>query len=242
MANRDGEIVADYDSSEYYEGNGQAGDRPALKFYYRLFKRQMRAKGAVPEKRERVLEYGSGVGHLTKRLCVDYAVYALDVSDYALSQVNKNAPGAQTIKTTAEIEDGSLDGVIALHVMEHIEKPEEVFDEFHKKLRPGGLLVFVVPNPDGWGHRIKKDKWFAFADKTHISLFGVARWLELTTASGFTITKSRGDGMWDTPYMPVVPDVLQKLFFLPPAAVQVLTGTAFLTPSLGECLIVVARK
>jgi hypothetical protein len=73
-------------------------------------------------------------------------------------------------------------------------------------------------------------------------LFGVARWLELATASGFTITKSRGDGMWDTPYMPVVPDVLQKLFFLPPAAVQVLTGTAFLTPSLGECLIVVAQK
>lgn len=231
--------MSEYDSAEYYEGNDQAGDRPALKFYARLFKHHM---GKTTKKKPVVLEYGCGVGHLTKRLVNDYDVFSLDISSYALKQVNKNAPEAKTIKTINKIKDGTLDGVVALHVMEHIKKPEIVFNEFYQKLKPGGLLMFVVPNPDGFGHKLKKDDWFGFSDKTHISLFGVNEWLKLTKGGGFRITKYTGDGMWDVPYLPILPTFLQKLIFLPPAALQVVAGRSFLPTILGECLIVVAYK
>jgi len=229
--------MSDYDSA-YYENNDQAGDRPALAFYHRLFRQQMH--GADISKT--VLEYGCGVGHLTKRLSNDFQCYALDISDYALSQVNKHAPTAKTIKTMDKIKKGSLDGIIGLHVLEHLKRPQDTLAEFYEKLKPGGLLVYVVPNPDGYGHKIKKDKWFGFSDKTHISLFGERRWVDLTKQAGFVIQKVRGDGMWDVPYLPVLPAFLQKLIFFPPAALQLTTGKAFLPTIFGECLIVVARK
>lgn len=229
--------MAEYDS-EYYEGNDQSSDRLALDYYYRFFKNEM----GRSNKRARVLEYGCGVGHLTKRLVRDFDCYALDISDYALSKVNEHAPAAKTIKTLHKIKNESLDGVIALHVMEHIEDPIVTFREFHDKLKPGGILVYVVPNPDGYGHRIKKDKWFAYSDETHISLLSEAVWKQLTADSGFTITKARGDGMWDVPYLPVLPTTLQKAIFFPPTVPQFVIGKAFLPTRLGECLIVVARK
>ncbi len=198
--------------------------------------------GSKSSKKPLILEYGCGVGHLTKRLVRDYECYALDISDYALKQVNKNAPTAKTIKTLDKIADESLDGVIALHVMEHIVKPEEVFQEFHKKLKPGGLLVYVVPNSDGLGHTFKKDNWFGYADKTHVSLFAVREWLNRTEEVGFKVLKYKGDGMWDVPYVSGIPTILQKLFFFPPAAIQLALGRAFLPTKLGECLIVVAGK
>lgn len=237
--------MSDYDST-YYQENAQAGDRPALNYYYRFFKQQM----GKPKGRPVVLECGCGVGHLTKRLCNDYETYALDISDYALKQVNKNAPKAitvknvepKTIKNIPKLKDGSLDGIIGLHIMEHLERPEEAFAEFYEKLKPGGLLIYVVPNPDGFGHKIKKDKWFGFSDKTHVSLLGEKQWVKLTKQAGFDVKSVKGDGMWDVPYFPAMPTVLQKLFFFPPAALQVVTGKAFLPTILGECLIVVARK
>lgn len=230
-------MAEEYDST-YYEGNDQSDDRPALAYYYRFFKNTLGKYNGRPQ----VLEYGCGVGHLTKRLVQDFDTYALDISDYALQQVNKNAPKAKTIKTLDGVTDSSLDGIIALHVMEHIEDPAVTFREFRDKLKPGGLLAYVVPNPDGFGHRLKKEKWFGFADETHVSLFGENKWIKLTSESGFRIERVRGDGMWDVPYLPSVPIVLQKLIFLPPTVPQFIMGKAFLPTKLGECLIVVAYK
>lgn len=230
--------MSEYDQ-QYYSDNNQSGDRPALGFYYRLFKRQLKPSATNDLK---VLEYGSGVGHLTKRLVRNYDTTALDISQYALSQVNKNAPQARTIQDISKIKNNTLDGIIALHVMEHIKRPETVFKQFSNKLKPGGVLVFVVPNPDGIGRRLKGDKWFGFQDETHISLLGVNQWLDKTSTSGFTITKFAGDGMWDVPYVSWIPSIIQKLILFPLPAIQVYTGLSFLPTKVSECLIVVARK
>lgn len=230
--------MSDYDQ-QYYNDNNQSGDRLALGFYYRLFKRHLKpVKGA----KQLVLEYGSGVGHLTKRLVRNYDTTALDISSYALSQVNSNAPEANTIDDISKVKNKSLDGVIALHVMEHIEVPKKVFDQFYKKLKPQGVLVFVVPNPDGIGRKLKGDKWFGFQDETHISLLGVEEWLGVVRESGFDVTKYAGDGMWDVPYISWLPSFLQKMALFPLPALQVCTGLSFLPTKVSECLIVVARK
>ena len=86
--------MANYDST-YYKENNQSEDRPALKFYYRLFNKEIKSNA----QQKSVLEYGCGVGNLTKRLVANFDVTALDISDYALSQVNIKAPKAKTVKS-----------------------------------------------------------------------------------------------------------------------------------------------
>lgn len=229
--------MANYDS-QYYEDNLQSGDRPALDFYYRFFKRVI----GGGSRNRKILEYGSGMGHLTKRLSQDFDCYALDISDYALSQVNINAPKATTIESMDELKSRSLEGVFALHVMEHIADPVPTVKIFHKKLKTDGLLVVVVPNPGGLGQRLKKNQWFGYSDKTHCSLFSEEKWRQIISDGGFDRIKIRGDGMWDVPYLPHVPEVIQKLIFYPAAGVQYLLGRVYLPTYLGECLIIVARK
>jgi hypothetical protein len=53
-----------------------------------------------------------------------------------------------------------------------------------------------------------------------------------------------GDGMWDAPYVPHLPSVVQRAIFGVPAAVQLLwpMSRPFLPPVLGECLIITARR
>jgi O-antigen chain-terminating methyltransferase len=45
---------------------------------------------------------------------------------------------------------GSLGAVTAMHVIEHLpfERLVELFDEAHRVLRPGGLVIFETPNPE----------------------------------------------------------------------------------------------
>ena len=39
-----------------------------------------------------------------------------------------------------------FDVIVSSEVIEHLENPREVFRDFHKKLKPGGLLVVTTPN------------------------------------------------------------------------------------------------
>lgn len=229
--------MVDY-NSKYYEENDQSEDRPALRFYFRVFNNLMK----TGNDHQKVLEFGSGVGHLTKRLEEKYNCYALDISNYALEQVKKNAPKAKTVKSLDQIRNEDLDGVIALHVLEHVKDPKETIYQLASKLKNGGKILFVVPNPNGLGHKIKGDKWFAYSDKTHISLLNEGEWLLAVQEAGLIIERASADGMWDIPYLPIIPNFLQKLMFYPLAALQFVIGKTFLPRRWGECLIVEATK
>jgi SAM-dependent methyltransferase len=47
-------------------------------------------------------------------------------------------------------EDGSLDFVFSSHVFEHLANPLGHLAHWHSKLRPGGLILGVVPDVAGW--------------------------------------------------------------------------------------------
>jgi len=42
--------------------------------------------------------------------------------------------------------DSSVDEIFASHILEHLDKPFEVMREYHRILRPGGLLIIKVPH------------------------------------------------------------------------------------------------
>jgi SAM-dependent methyltransferase len=47
-------------------------------------------------------------------------------------------------------DNGEFDVVLASHVLEHIEAPHPALREFQRVLRPGGRLVLIVPNAEGY--------------------------------------------------------------------------------------------
>lgn len=222
-----------YDAS-YYEGNDQAGDRLALKWYAQIAKRLARP-GA------RVLEFGSGMGHLSRRLAKRYDSSAFDLSPFAREATLRTSPTTTIIDDVAAIPARSYDLIVSLHVLEHVPDPASTLKSFAQWLRPGGRVLYVVPNPQGQGHRIKKDKWFAYRDETHCSLLSRDEWLRVTQDAGFRVEAVHADGLWDAPYVPKVPNAIQTAVLGIPAAAQVLTGRMFLPADWGECIVVQGR-
>jgi 2-polyprenyl-3-methyl-5-hydroxy-6-metoxy-1,4-benzoquinol methylase len=225
---------AGYDDA-YYRGNQQSGDRLALRFYARI------ASRLAPPGAE-AFEFGSGTGHLSKRLARRFSASAYDLSPYARAETHRTSPATHIVDDLDSVVDASFDLVVSLHVLEHVPDPSATLRQMARWTRPGGHLLYVVPNPEGLGHRIKKKAWFAYRDDSHCSLLGRDEWLDETTRAGFRIERAAADGLWDAPYVRRLPRALQMATFGAPAAIQVALGRALLPRDWGECLIVVARR
>lgn len=61
-------------------------------------------------------------------------------------------------------EDASFDTVVAIEVFEHTRAPYDVIADVYRVLKPGGLLIFSVPNP---GHALSRVK-FLFSGHYHM--------------------------------------------------------------------------
>ncbi len=138
--------------------------------------------------------------------------------------------------------DGYFDALVAKHVVEHLPDPPGAFRQFARLLKPGGILVFGTPNTESALRGLKGERWYALHDKTHIALKPPREWAALTRGSGLQVLKMIGDGLWDAPYLPLIPTAVQRAMFGLPAAVQVMTATTWMPVPLGESVIVIARK
>jgi SAM-dependent methyltransferase len=224
----------DYGES-YYRGVRQSEDRPALSFYYRL------ARSYVG--RGRVLDFGCGVGHLIKRFGAGYEARGVEVSKYAAGKAAITAPLARIRSSVEEFGDEkSFDLVVSIHVLEHLARPLDTMLLFSKILKPGGILIFAVPDAGGLGRRFKKERWAGYRDPTHVSLLPASKWLSMTAEAGFTALRTGADGLWDVPYTKILPRWVEKLALYPAIALQVFLGRLILPAGYGESLVVAAKN
>jgi ubiquinone/menaquinone biosynthesis C-methylase UbiE len=111
------------------------------------------------------LEIGAGTGYFTLNLMragiVERAT-CLDISPGMLATLERNAADlglaerVSTVATDAEhlpFDDASFDLVLGHAVLHHLPDLEQAFREFHRVLRPGGL-VFFAGEPSRVGDRI----------------------------------------------------------------------------------------
>lgn len=96
--------------------------------------------------------YGLEIGALTQPTAVPRATRVL-YSDWAAPEVvGTNAPDAvrPDIISDSEsfpgVDSGTFDFVIANHVLEHLTNPIRALSEWHRLLRPNGLLMLALPD------------------------------------------------------------------------------------------------
>lgn len=239
-----------HEYGEHYFENYNYADRPLGRFSMYWFARRYYAalvQRYAPPGGERLLEMGAGLGHLLGLLQDDFDCVGIDLAEYSIEQIRRNAPRAEGRVMSAEdlspFETGEFSVVVALHLVEHLVDPADTIRQVNRILKPGGLFLFATPNPGYSLRRFKDPQTDAIGkDPTHINVQPPQQWRAWCEENGFTVLRHFGDGLWDVPYFPVIPKVVQFAFFGLPAFLQVVTRTTFTPVSLGVNQIVIARK
>jgi SAM-dependent methyltransferase len=247
------EAPLDEYGERYFQSYNYA-DRPLSRFsmywfarrYYARLVRRFAPKQPITG---RALELGSGLGHLLGLLVDHFDCYGIDIAYYAAAQTKTNAPGSTALVASADRLDlfagQSFDAVVALHLVEHLVDPPGCLAHINRMLIDGGLLLFATPNPDYALRYLKKPEIVPDAiskDPTHINVHPPEVWRDWAIDAGFRVLRQFGDGLWDVPYLPLLPRSIQFGMFGFPSLIQVLTGTTLIPTSLGVNTITIARK
>jgi 2-polyprenyl-3-methyl-5-hydroxy-6-metoxy-1,4-benzoquinol methylase len=193
----------------------------------------------------RLLEIGSGMGHLIGQLADTFETYGIDINHWAVKKSEDVARESHLQTASAQelpFADGCFNVVIIKHIVEHLPDPEKAIREIGRVTEAGGTLILATPNLDSLLKPWKGSKWIGYQDPTHISLKRPAEWLSLIEDAGFELRRVFSDGFWDVPYIRYVPRQIQKLFFGSLGGLQAMTGFIFLPMRWGESIIVIAGK
>ena len=106
------------------------------------------------ESRQRVLDYGCGVGYLLPHLCACVSeVYGADPSEESVARTNERVAGIQSFKGAFLIDDLrtrqlTFDAILCVEVVEHLDDASlaTVLFDIRSLLAPGGVAIFSTPN------------------------------------------------------------------------------------------------
>ncbi len=155
------------------------------------FEAQTILRLAGPAAAGRVLELGCGSGALLRRFApIANLAVGMDISPAGLALaagwVRREVPGRPGVGLLcARAErlpfgDGSFDAVISQHLIEHLDDPRVALAEWHRVLRPGGILALITPNAEHPNPEL-------FADPTHAVLFSRDSLQSTLEDSGFRV-------------------------------------------------------
>jgi len=111
----------------------------------------------------RVLEVGAGTGehvHFVRHSFDEYTLTDLDPKTLDVARKKLGALPDGKVKFEAQpagdlsYADNSFDRLIAVHVLEHIEKPHLAVQEWRRVLKPGGVLSILIPTDPGFAWRL----------------------------------------------------------------------------------------
>ncbi len=123
-----------------------------------------------------VVEIGPGKGNYTKavaeRVMPDGKVYAIDIQESVIERLKKKIEKEGITNIIPKIDDvynlsfdnESVDRVLAIATLPEIPEPVKVLREFHRVLKPDGLVCLseLLPDPD-YPRRSTEKRWAAEA-------------------------------------------------------------------------------
>lgn len=153
------------------------------------------ATGRHAQAPKRYLEIGPDIG-----LFLADAKSRYPLTDAILVEPNQKVwprlrEAASGLKTTIvsslgevdmQVADGSLDLVVAIHVLDHLLEPEKTLGWIKRKLAPGGVAVFVVHNERSLLARLIGNRWPAYCMQ-HPQLYNPATLRAAIAHSGLAV-------------------------------------------------------
>ena len=102
---------------------------------------------------QKVLEIGSAYGDFVKS-CLEAGldIKGIELNEAAVNKAKERKLPVERLdlKEAAELYHESLDGVCSFQVLEHVPNPKEFIDWSIKMLKPGGKLIYCVPNSESF--------------------------------------------------------------------------------------------
>lgn len=89
-----------------------------------------------------VLDFGCGGGYLLQNISCKSKV-GIEINEVA--RRNCLSLGIECHDSLDAIKDESIDVVISNHCLEHVENPYAAISQLHKKIKPGGKIIIVIP-------------------------------------------------------------------------------------------------
>ena len=123
------------------------------------------------KKDSRILDYGCGAGEFLKYIEKDYQTLGFEPNESARNSATNKLTTTNIISSIDAIQNQTLDAITLWHVFEHIENQDEVLNQFHQKLKQGGILIIAVPNPDSFDAKHYGKFWAAYDVPRHIYHF-----------------------------------------------------------------------
>lgn len=121
--------------------------------------RELRAWKTTAKPNSDILDAGSGFGQYTfylNRINPSWNIFAVDVKQEQVDDCNnffKKLNAKNVLFTTADlttfVKENSYDLALSVDVMEHILEDVLVFQNIHKSLRKGGMLLISTPSDQG---------------------------------------------------------------------------------------------
>ena len=123
----------------------------------------------------RHLDLGCGNGYVLNRLLEvnsDIDVYAADIMDFS-SCFSSNIKFIKLESDKLPFENNFFDSITIIHVIEHVENPQNFMREINRILKPSGQMYIECPSERSLmvPHLDDKLTWNFYDDKTHRTLF-----------------------------------------------------------------------
>jgi len=139
----------------------------------------------------RLLDVGCGSGVMLARMqSLGWQVEGVEVDPGAVEAArSRGVPVRLGTLEQQGYPENLFDAVHSAHVIEHVHEPMRLLSECCRVLKPGGTLVNLTPNVEGWGHRRYGAAWLNLDPPRHLTLFSTTTLKRAAEQSGFTVRR-----------------------------------------------------
>lgn len=157
----------------YAENKQRTTRLQQLNLDYQMRRRTSRLTHYQPEPGH-ILDIGCATGaFLVAMRQLGWTVQGVELSEHAADYARRmqNLDVHTGTVESAVFATDSFDIITMWDVLEHVIDPKATLQEVRRILKPNGLLVLSLPNPDCWEARLFKQYWVGWDRPRHLHIF-----------------------------------------------------------------------